>query len=285
MSTHKKSTSTKSQKSEVVTSNDETGSADAKGASALQVAPPPPTQHAPAVPANFDLTQRVGRGAGIWPTLATLAAPMASEVQSSSTFGDDFGTKVDQAAFAEILSTVAAWRAEWDRANDWVAYVRAGSSANVRVAQKQLERFRGAFEHAASRRWSSATRSSTSSIAHRARGGRARPTPARTTKRRRRARRPRRLPPTPNRRRPTPPSPRPPRRPRRRERRTTRPAPKRRGGSSSESSTEAPESRPRARRHRQAPRAAAGAGARQEARAAAAADARALLLPACESAR
>jgi hypothetical protein len=128
----------------------ETAAAADNGASILQVAPPAPTQHAPAVPANFDLTQRVGRGAGIWPTLATLAGPMATEVKSSSTFADDFGTKVDQTAFAEALSTVAAWRDELDRANDWAAYVRAGSAANTRSAQKQLERFRGAFEHAAS---------------------------------------------------------------------------------------------------------------------------------------
>ncbi len=102
------------------------------------------------MPADFDLTQRVGRGAGIWPTLATLAAPMATEILSSPTFSDDFGSKVDQAGFAQTLEYAAAWRNEWEASNDWLIFTRIGTAAAVRAAQKKLERFRGAFEHAAS---------------------------------------------------------------------------------------------------------------------------------------
>jgi len=154
MTTHTKSTkttkSTKPEQSTPAAPPADTSTAAAQNVSVLQAAPTPPTEHAPAVPTNFDLTQRVGRGAGIWPTLATLAAPMATEVQSSSTFADDFGSKVDQAGFAQTLAYAAAWRAEWEAAKDWLLYVRVGTAAAVKAAQKKLERFRGAFEHAES---------------------------------------------------------------------------------------------------------------------------------------
>ncbi len=152
MTTHTKSQSTKSTKSHTSTAatSADTSKTVTQNGSVLQAVPTPPTASAPPVPANFDLTQKVGRGNGIWPTLATLAATTATEIQSSQTFSDDFGSKVDQAAFAQSLGYAGAWRSEWEAASHWLVYTRVGTAASVRAAQKQLERFRGAFEHAAS---------------------------------------------------------------------------------------------------------------------------------------
>jgi hypothetical protein len=122
--------------------------ADATASTALQAAPPPPTASAPTPPANVDLTQKVGRGFGVGAALATLAASAATEISGSTTFAADFGEKGDPAVFAQTLAHAAGWRQEWERAQDWLKFVRIGNAAASAAAKKQLERFHSAYEHA-----------------------------------------------------------------------------------------------------------------------------------------
>jgi hypothetical protein len=130
------------------TTKHETTTASAEGETQLQSAPPPPTAKAPIPPANVDLTQKVGRGLGVGATLATLAASAATEISSSTTFTADFGEKGDPSVFAQTLAYAAAWREEWERAQNWLKYVRIGNAAAAVAAKKQLGRYHSAYDHA-----------------------------------------------------------------------------------------------------------------------------------------
>jgi hypothetical protein len=114
----------------------------------LHLAPPPPAVRAPIPPPNVDLTQKVGHGLGVGATMATLAATAATEIEESPTFAEDFGRRGDPAVFAQTLAYAAAWRDEWERAQNWLKYVRIGNAAAAVAAKRQLGRYHSAYEHA-----------------------------------------------------------------------------------------------------------------------------------------
>jgi len=148
MSTNKNSKKSSSKKSGSTVHPSSKNPSPVQVSSNLLGAALPPTVRAPQPPDGVDLTLGVGRGGGVWPTLAGLAGTIAAEVRASPTFAEDFGSKVDPNALAQSLEHAAAWRDEWTRANNWLAYTRIGHNVAWRVSRKQLERFRLAFEHA-----------------------------------------------------------------------------------------------------------------------------------------
>jgi hypothetical protein len=86
----------------------------------------PPKDNAPAPPDSWKKSKRVKRQeGGLKPTASQADASVgaATEMQESTTWVDDFGSKApDPKVLANNLVTASQWRDAWVLASKWLAY-------------------------------------------------------------------------------------------------------------------------------------------------------------------
>jgi hypothetical protein len=105
--------------------NGDTTTQTSTEATALPLAYAPPTVGAPATPTGWTKSKWVKPREGLRPmtTQSDATAPAAAELQRSTTYVADFGANAPPAAeVAQNLLSASAWRAEWEKAGQWLAY-------------------------------------------------------------------------------------------------------------------------------------------------------------------
>ena len=135
MTTQKKNTKKTASSSNLVTNN------------VVASVPAPPTAAVPTAPVGFDpTTMIIPRGGGrARASVASSAANVSAEIENSTTFTQDFGTKIPAPELAGLLADAAGWRQVRNESSAWLDYVKYGDAQVWLVVQRELERFRKVY--------------------------------------------------------------------------------------------------------------------------------------------
>jgi hypothetical protein len=121
---------------------------------ALPIAYMPPKVGAPGTPTGWAKSKWVKPREGLRPTStqADAAAPAAAELEKSTTYVDDFGSKAPPVSqIAPNLVTASQWRDEYVSAKNWLAYVIEQRQLWEDKALADVASLKPAYDYAVSR--------------------------------------------------------------------------------------------------------------------------------------